>query len=69
MQQTDADLPQVLSAEHAKTLDLDKVNLDESAFRWQLNQDPMATEKLSEGIRLFAKDIEKLEALLAERLA
>ena len=69
LQQTDADLPQVLSAEHAKTLDLDKGNLDESAFRWQLNQDPMATEKLSEGIRLFAKDIEKLEALLAERLA
>jgi len=69
LQQTDADLPQVLSAEHAKTLDLDKINLDESAFRWQLNQDPMATEKLSEGIRLFAKDIEKLEALLAERLA
>lgn len=69
LQQTDADLPQVLSAEHAKTLDLDKISLDESAFRWQLNQDPMATEKLSEGIRLFAKDIEKLEALLAERLA
>ena len=68
LQQTDADLPQVLSAEHAKTLDLDKISLDESAFRWQLNQDPMATEKLSEGIRLFAKDIEKLEALLAERL-
>ena len=69
LQQTDADLPQVLSAEHAKTLDLDKISLNESAFRWQLNQDPMATEKLSEGIRLFAKDIEKLEALLAERLA
>lgn len=68
LQQTDVDLPQVLSAEHAKTLDLDKISLDESAFRWQLNQDPMATEKLSEGIRLFAKDIEKLEALLAERL-
>ena len=69
LQQTDADLPQVLSAEHAKTLDLDKISLNESAFRWQLNQDPMATEKLSEGIRLFAKDIEKLQALLAERLA
>ena len=69
LQQTDADLPQVLSAEHAKTFDLDKISLDESAFRWQLNQDPMATEKLSEGIRFFAKDIEKLEALLAERLA
>ncbi|MCY1263288.1 Transaldolase [compost metagenome] len=39
--------------------------LDESAFRWQLNEDAMATEKLAEGIRLFARDQEKLEALLA----
>ncbi|MDT4806599.1 Transaldolase [compost metagenome] len=39
--------------------------LDESGFRWGLNDDPMATEKLAEGIRLFARDQEKLEALLA----
>lgn len=39
--------------------------LDEAAFRWQLNEDAMATEKLAEGIRLFARDQEKLEALLA----
>jgi transaldolase len=38
--------------------------LDESAFRWALNEDAMATEKLAEGIRLFARDQEKLEALL-----
>ncbi|MFI8608770.1 transaldolase [Pseudomonas sp. NPDC077649] len=42
-------------------------NLDESAFRWALNEDAMATEKLAEGIRLFARDQEKLEALLAAR--
>ena len=42
--------------------------LTEAAFRWQLNQDAMATEKLAEGIRLFAADLEKLEALLAPRL-
>ncbi|MBO3274257.1 transaldolase [Pseudomonas schmalbachii] len=41
--------------------------LDESAFRWQLNEDAMGTEKLAEGIRLFARDQEKLEALLAGR--
>lgn len=39
--------------------------LDESAFRWALNEDAMATEKLAEGIRLFAADQLKLEALLA----
>lgn len=42
--------------------------LDEKTFRWQHNQDAMATEKLAEGIRLFAADIIKLEGLLAARL-
>ncbi|MCJ1884330.1 transaldolase [Pseudomonas sp. LA21] len=41
--------------------------LDESAFRWQMNEDAMGTEKLAEGIRLFARDQEKLEALLSGR--
>ncbi|WP_369959148.1 transaldolase [Pseudomonas benzenivorans] len=39
--------------------------LGEGQFRWALNEDAMATEKLAEGIRLFARDQEKLEALLA----
>ncbi|WP_443191105.1 transaldolase [Pseudomonas indica] len=42
-------------------------NLDESSFRWALNEDPMATEKLAEGIRLFARDQEKLETLLKSK--
>jgi transaldolase len=40
--------------------------LTESAFRWQMNEDAMATEKLAEGIRNFAIDQEKLENQLAE---
>jgi transaldolase len=44
-----------------------RVVLDEAAFRWQLNEDAMGTEKLAEGIRLFARDQEKLEALLSSR--
>ncbi|SON52662.1 transaldolase [Vibrio tapetis] len=40
----------------------------EAAFRWEMNQDPMATEKLSEGIRNFAVDQGKLESMLAARL-
>jgi len=39
--------------------------LGESQFRWAMNEDAMATEKLAEGIRLFARDQEKLERLLA----
>jgi transaldolase len=42
--------------------------LREAQLRWQLNEDPMATEKLAEGIRQFHADQLKLEALLAERL-
>jgi len=43
-------------------------HLDEGTFRWRHNEDAMATEKLSEGIRSFAADALKLEKLIAERL-
>lgn len=42
-------------------------HIDEAAFRWQHNEDAMATEKLADGIRKFAQDQIKLEALLAAR--
>lgn len=42
---------------------------DEAGFRWAMNEDAMATEKLSEGIRLFAADLGKLRAMLGRRLA
>ena len=45
-----------------------KLALDEKAFRWMLNEDPMATEKLSEGIRLFAADTLKLEKFIAPKI-
>jgi transaldolase len=48
---------------------LAKITLNEAAFRWLHNEDQMATEKLSEGIRLFAADSLKLEKFLAEKLA
>ena len=41
-----------------------RLSLDEAAFRWEMNEDAMATEKLAEGIRNFAADQVKLEALL-----
>ena len=44
-----------------------RLTVDEKAFRWGLNEDAMATEKLAEGIRQFARDQEKLEALLQAR--
>lgn len=42
--------------------------LTEDQFRWQMNEDAMATEKLAEGIRQFAVDQIKLEAIIAEQL-
>lgn len=47
----------------------DRIALDEKGFRWRLNEDAMATEKLSEGIRAFAADLAKLRKMAAERLA
>lgn len=43
--------------------------LDEANFRWELNEDPMATEKLAEGIRKFAVDARKLEKMVQAKLA
>src|ERR687894_116486 len=45
-----------------------RMNLDEKTFRFQLNEDAMATEKLAEGIRQFVKDLHGLRGLMARRL-
>jgi len=47
----------------------DRLAAGEPAFRFALNEDAMATEKLAEGIRLFARDLRALHAMVAERLA
>lgn len=57
-----------LNSEMAKQCPLQKMHLDEKAFRYQLNDDAMATEKLAEGIRNFAKDIVKLENMILDRI-
>lgn len=57
-----------LSEAEAKKMDLQKVTLTEADFRWQHNEDQMAVEKLSEGIRKFAADTLKLEALIRSKL-
>lgn len=54
-----------LDAVEAKKTKIEKLELNESKFRWLLNEDQMATDKLSDGIRKFAVDARKLENLLA----
>jgi transaldolase len=45
-----------------------KISIDEKTFRWMLNEDAMATEKLAEGIRNFNKDSDKLREIIREKL-
>jgi len=61
---SDAPLVRALDAAQARSLDLPAVQFDEASFRYALNQDAMATEKLAEGIRAFAVDAVKLEQLM-----
>ncbi|XP_067275748.1 transaldolase [Pseudorasbora parva] len=57
-----------LTPQGAKACDLERIHLDEKSFRWQHNEDRMAVEKLSDGIRKFAADAVKLEAMIKERM-
>lgn len=52
----------------ASKLNLEKLEINEAIFRWLLNEDQMATEKLSDGIRKFAADTIKLEQLLKDAI-
>ncbi len=62
LQANEAPMARVLDP--AKTSAMPAVRLDEAAFRFALNEDAMATEKLAEGIRLFAVDAGKLDKLI-----
>ncbi|WP_323769528.1 transaldolase [Antarctobacter sp.] len=62
-----SDLPRVLSPDAATGMA--PIKMDEAQFRWDMNADAMATEKLAEGIRNFDKDHNTLIALIADRMA
>ncbi|MFK8114060.1 MAG: transaldolase [Rubripirellula sp.] len=65
---SDADVPKALCADSAAAMSIDRVEMNEANFRWMLNEDAMATEKLAEGIRGFASDLDKLRSYLAQRM-
>jgi transaldolase len=58
-----------LSSESAQEMDIERIEITEKSFRWLFSEDAMATEKTAEGIRNFAVDIRKLEAMIQEKLA
>ncbi|XP_076848504.1 transaldolase [Brachyhypopomus gauderio] len=57
-----------LTPKGAKSSDLEQLHLDEKTFRWLHNEDRMAVEKLSDGIRKFAADAVKLESMIKEKI-
>lgn len=68
LEHTEGMLEKKLSVEKALQSDIQKINMNEKTFRWMMNEDAMATEKLAEGIRNFTKDLLKLEKQIAEML-
>ena len=64
LQSSDAPLPRALDAEAAKGAPIHAVTFNEASFRFALNDDAMATEKLAEGIRTFAADAGKLDQMI-----
>jgi transaldolase len=66
LQKSDAPVTRQLTPEWAAAQDIQKVEMSEKLFRWMYNEDPMAVDKTAEGIRVFAADINKLEAEIAK---
>lgn len=64
LQASNAPVPRRLDPARAARTEIVRLSLDERAFRWALNEDAMATEKLAEGIRAFAADATKLDRMI-----
>jgi transaldolase len=69
LHKTNGSVPRKLDPAKAAHCQMEKISLDERSFRWMLNEDQMSTEKLSDGIRVFAADAIKLEQFIAAKLA
>jgi transaldolase len=63
---TEGEIIRKLDPDKARQMSIERVSFDEAGFRWGLNEDAMATEKLAEGIRLFAADTVRLEQFARE---
>jgi len=68
LQKSTEPIERKLSLEAAKRSEIAKLTMNEKTFRWLLNENQMATEKTSEGIRLFNADAVKLEKFIAAKL-
>ncbi len=66
LEKAEGDVPQKLDAAKAKGMNIAPIKVDEKTYRWMMCDNPMAIEKLMEGIRNFAKDVVKLEKHLEQ---
>ncbi|NBB79917.1 MAG: transaldolase [Verrucomicrobia bacterium] len=57
-----------LDADAAQSSDIERLEVSEKSFRWLLNEDAMATEKLAQGIRVFASDMNKVREIVKEKV-
>jgi len=68
LEKSDIPVEKRLDGNESGSMDLKKINLDEKGFHWMHNENPMAVEKLSDGIRKFTADLLKLQDYLADRM-
>ena len=68
LSETEGEITPKLNTSEAGNTKIDRVNVNESSFRWHLNENQMASFKLGEGIRLFNKDMLKLKDLINSKL-
>ena len=66
LQESDAPVSLKLSPDAAKSQNIERIEVTEKVFRWLVNEEAMATDKLAEGIRNFAADIVRLESMIAK---
>jgi transaldolase len=68
LENSNEELLRKLDPEKSRKSDIQQIHLDEKSYRWMHNEDAMAVEKLSEGIRKFTEDLIKLEKFIAAKL-
>lgn len=68
LQGMDEAVERKLDAEASKTADIEQLDVSEKSFRWLMNEDAMATEKLAQGIRVFGQDMLKVRDIVSAKL-
>jgi transaldolase len=69
LQKMQVEATQKLSVAEAKKMEIPKIQVNEKIFRWILNEEEIGNEKLSDGIRIFARDAVKLEKIIKMHLS